>query len=349
MSWNELIQLSYFRVALVSIIAFIGAIIIRWAFFKIINRYAENDDLLFIQALKNRLNNSIFLFIPFVAMRIILDVEYPDQLGWLKSCVEILVVVSITILIIKLIYVIQDVLFEQFDMNKDDNIKERKALTQIIFIRKLVIVVVALIAMAIVLLSFDSVRKYGATILTSAGVAGIIVGFAAQKTLSNLLAGIQIAFTQPIRIDDAVVVEDEWGWIEEINLTYVVVRIWDLRRLVLPITYFTETPFQNWTKSSSQILGATILYLDYTTPIDKLREEFDKILERSEHWDKDKKSLQVTDASEKTIKVRMLMTARNSPEAWDLRCFVREEMVKYIQKNHPESLPTFRANINEKS
>ncbi|MEQ8928192.1 MAG: mechanosensitive ion channel [Fulvivirga sp.] len=349
MSWNELIQLSYFRVAIVSIIALIGAVIIRWIFFKVINRYAANDDLVFVQALSKRLNNSIFLFIPFVALRIVLDVEYPGQLGWLKSIVEILVVVSITILIIKLIYVIQDVLFEQFDMNKDDNIKERKALTQIIFIRKLVIVVVAVIAIAIILLSFDSVRKYGATILTSAGVAGIIVGFAAQKTLSNLLAGIQIAFTQPIRIDDAVVVEDEWGWIEEINLTYVVVRIWDLRRLVLPITYFTDTPFQNWTKSSSQILGAVILYLDYNTPINKLREEFDQILNRSEHWDKDKKSLQVTDASEKTIKVRMLATARNSPEAWDLRCFIREEMVKYIQKNHPESLPTFRANINDKN
>lgn len=347
MTWNNLIAQPFFKVAITGLLALIFAIFLRLILFRLINYYAKKVDVNFITSLQNRLNNSVFLFIPFLALRVSLDLWYPEDLTWLKSIVEMLVVLSLTILTIKFIYVIQDVLFDTFNTSKDDNLKERKVITQIVFIRKIAIVTVVIIAAAVVLLSFDGVRKYGATILTSAGVAGVIVGFAAQKTLANLLAGIQIAFTQPIRLDDAVVVEDEWGWVEEINLTYVVVRIWDQRRLVLPITYFTDTPFQNWTKSSSQILGAVILYLDYNTPIEELRKKFDELLETTDLWDKDKKSLQVTDATEKSIKVRLLMTAKNSPEAWDLRCYIREEMVSFIQKKYAESLPTFRAIIDK--
>lgn len=309
MTWDNIIEQPFFKVAVVGVSALLFAVILRLILFQLINYYAKKGDVNFIKSLQKRLNNSVFLFIPFIALRISLDIEYPEELTWLKSIVEVLVVVSTTILAIKFIYVIQDVLFDTFDTEKDDNLKERRAITQIIFIRKIAIVTVVIIGAAIILLSFDGVRKYGATILTSAGVAGVIIGFAAQKTLANLLAGIQIAFTQPIRLDDAVVVEDEWGWVEEINLTYVVVRIWDQRRLVLPITYFTDTPFQNWTKSSSQILGGVILHLDYATPINELRKKFDQLLESTDLWDKDKKSLQVTDTTEKSIKVRLLMTA----------------------------------------
>jgi small-conductance mechanosensitive channel len=213
-------------------------------------------------------------------------------------------------------------------------------------LKKVAIVVVVIIALALILLSFDSVRKYGATLLTSAGVVGIIVGFAAQKTIGNLLAGFQIAFTQPIKIDDAVVVEGEWGWIEEINLTYVVVKIWDMRRLVLPITYFTEKPFQNWTRTSAQILGSVFLYTDYSLPIDALRDEFNDVLTNTPLWDGTGKSVQVTDSTDRHITIRLLMTAKNSPTAWDLRCYVREKMLTWIQENYPESLPRTRAEIN---
>ncbi|MFD2016594.1 mechanosensitive ion channel family protein [Vibrio olivae] len=247
---------------------------------------------------------------------------------------------------IRLVRVVEDVLFKRYDISMADNLKARKARTQIIYVKKIAIVVIAFIATGIILLSFDSVRQYGTTILTGAGVAGIIVGFALQKTLSNLFAGIQIAFTQPIKIDDAVVVEGEWGWIEEINLTYVVVRIWDMRRLILPITYFTENSFQNWTRNTAQILGSVFIYTDYTMPLEPLREHFDKVLDNTEMWDGQAKAFQVSDCTDHIMTIRLLMTAKNSPVAWDLRCYVREEMIRFVQEHYPQCLPKTRAELS---
>lgn len=349
MNWQIIYDLNpWIAASIIFIISLAFGVIVRLAFFKIVNYYAAKSDQITIQSLRNRLGKSLFLFIPLSILRLALESLYPEQFTWVNKILEVAIVVSIALLVAKLIYVLQDVLFYQYDLKQSDNLKARKVHTQIIYLRKIAMVIVAILAISIILLSFDSVRKYGATMLTSAGVAGIIIGFAAQKTLANLMAGIQIAFTQPIRIDDAVVVEGEWGWVEEINLTYVVIKIWDMRRLVLPITYFTENPFQNWTRSSAQLLGAVYLYLDYKAPLEQLRNHFDKILENTNLWDKTSKAFQVTDSSEKTMTVRMLMTAKNSPEAYDLRCYVREEMLKYIQAEHPEGLPKTRAMITEK-
>jgi small-conductance mechanosensitive channel len=173
-------------------------------------------------------------------------------------------------------------------------------------------------------------------------VGGIIIGFAAQKSLSNLLAGFQLAFTQPLRIDDVLIVEGEWGRVEEITLTYVVLNIWDQRRLILPINYFIEKPFQNWTRNTADILGTVFLYLDYTAPLDALRAELTRLLEIDPLWDKRVKVLQVTNASEKTIEVRALMSASSSGNAFDLRCNVREGLITFLQKNHPDSFPVVR-------
>jgi hypothetical protein len=191
-------------------------------------------------------------------------------------------------------------------------------------------------------------RKLGAGLLTGVGVSGIIIGFAAQKSLSNLLAGFQIAFTQPIRIDDVLVVEGEWGRVEEITLTYVVVSIWDQRRLILPINYFIEQPFQNWTRSSAEMLGTAFFYLDYTIPVDQLRTEFERLLSLSPLWDKRAKALQVTNTSEHTIEVRALMSSSNSGNAFDLRCYIRENLIKYIREHFPDSLPKTRAYLENK-
>jgi small-conductance mechanosensitive channel len=191
------------------------------------------------------------------------------------------------------------------------------------------------------------VRQFGTAIIASAGVAGIIVGFAAQKSIATLLAGFQIALTQPIRIDDVVIVENEWGRIEEITLTYVVVSIWDLRRLVLPITYFIEKPFQNWTRTSADILGTVFIHVDYSAPLDELRAELTRILEASPLWDRKVAVLQVTDAKERTLEVRALASARDASAAWDLRCEVREKLIAYLQKNHPGSLPRLRARMED--
>lgn len=335
-------------IVIVAVASAIG-LLLKFISVRLLIYYSSKSDEVFIHSLKSRLRGTAFLFIPLIAAKTSLHNLFPNQYPGIDQLIDVLIITSITILVIRFIFIAQDVLFDQYDIAKEDNLKERKARTQIIFLRKIGVVIVAIIGVALVLLSFDSVRNYGATILTSAGVAGIIIGFAAQKTLSNLLAGIQIAFTQPIRLNDAVVVENEWGWIEEINLTFVVVKIWDQRRLVLPITYFTDKPFQNWTKEESQILGSVMLYMDYTIPLEPLRKEFERLLTTTSFWDKHGKAFQVTDSSERTITIRMLMTAKNSPEAWELRCYIREHMLTFIQTNYPESLPRTRAVIEEKS
>jgi small-conductance mechanosensitive channel len=215
--------------------------------------------------------------------------------------------------------------------------------TQLQFVRKLAISMIMILTLCAVLLSFDNLRKIGAGLLTGVGVGGIIVGFAAQRSLSNFLAGMQIAFTQPIRIDDVLVVEGEWGRVEEITLTYVVVGIWDQRKLILPINYFIEKPFQNWTRTGSAILGTAFLYLDYTAPIETLREEFERLLKDQPLWDKRVKVLQVTNITEQTVEVRMLVSANSSGKAFDLRCYLREKMLAFIQEHHAYCLPKKRA------
>ena len=231
---------------------------------------------------------------------------------------------------------------KRYDIAAEDNLDARKMYTQINLLEKIIIFIIFLFAIGFILLSFDSIKKIGYGIFASAGLAGIIIGLSAQKVVGALLAGIQIAFTQPFRIDDAVVVENEWGWIEEINLTYVVIRLWDKRRLVLPSTYFLENPFQNWTRTSADIIGSVFIHTDYTISFDALRAELDNVLENTDLWDKKAKVLQVTDAKEQTVEIRILVSAKNSPTAWDLRVHVREKMIEFIQKNYPESLPRTR-------
>jgi small-conductance mechanosensitive channel len=319
----------------------------RWIFIRIFKYFAKQSDNAVYEALKKNMRGTVFLFIPLTIIYFAVgSVDLPPEtIALIRNIVSVLIIISATIVVIRLINAVQDVLFDRYDVSTEDNLRARQARTQIIFLKKVAIVIVVVLAAAIVLLSFDSVRKYGATILTSAGVAGIIIGFAAQKTIANLLAGFQIAFTQPIKIDDAVVVEGEWGWIEEINLTYVVVKIWDMRRLVLPITYFTEKPFQNWTRTSAQILGSVFLYTDYSLPIEELRSEFNRVLENTDLWDGNGKSVQVTDSTDRSITIRLLMTAKNSPTAWELRCHVREKLLTWIQHNYPGALPRTRAEI----
>ncbi|MDH3556239.1 MAG: mechanosensitive ion channel family protein, partial [Deltaproteobacteria bacterium] len=179
-----------------------------------------------------------------------------------------------------------------------------------------------------------------------AGIVGIIVGLAAQKSISTLFAGIQMAITQPIRIDDVVIVENEWGRIEEITLTYVVVRIWDLRRLIVPITYFLEKPFQNWTRISAEILGTVFLYVDYTVPVEAVRTELRRILENSPLWDGQICLLQVTNATERTTELRAIISATDASNAWELRCEVREKLIGFIRQNYPDGLPKVRAELH---
>jgi hypothetical protein len=193
---------------------------------------------------------------------------------------------------------------------------------------------------------FEPVRQLGTSILASAGIAGIIIGFAAQRSIATLLAGLQIAVTQPIRLDDVVIVENEWGRIEDITLTYVTVRIWDERRLVVPIAYFIEQPFQNWTRTSADILGTVFLHVDYRAPLAAIRAELDRVLAESACWDGKVKVLQVTDAREHTLELRALASAADASLAWDLRCEIRERLITFLQTHHPDCLPRVRAEVS---
>jgi small-conductance mechanosensitive channel len=312
-------------------------------------RYWQNRDRKLFKSLEKHLRGSMFLFIPLLLISVGLNYVniQPGSLSFITTTVNIFIILSFCSVLIRLINVAQDMLFIRYDINLSNNLRARKIRTQIMYVKKVAIVILVTLCLSLILLSFPGVRKFGTTILAGAGVAGIIIGFALQKSLVNLFAGIQIAFTQPIKIDDAVVVENEWGWIEEINLTYVVVRIWDLRRLVLPITYFTENAFQNWTRNNAQILGSVFLYLDYSMPLEPLRRHFEKVLSETKLWDQQTQVLQVTDTTDKTMTIRMLMTAQNSPTAWDLRCYVREKMIEFIQQNYPQSLPQVRATLTD--
>jgi len=198
-----------------------------------------------------------------------------------------------------------------------------------------------------VLLSFESIRQIGVSLLASAGIAGIIIGFAAQKSISMLLAGFQLAITQPIRLDDVVIVEGEWGRIEEITLTYVVVAIWDKRRLVVPVNYFIETPFQNWTRQTAEILGTVFIYVDYGFPVPALREFMTQALADNPHWDGKVNVLQVTNATENTMELRALASAKDSGTAWDLRVKLREDLIEFIRVNYPQFLPRKRVQMEE--
>ena len=234
----------------------------------------------------------------------------------------------------------------RYRIDVPDNLAARQVQTQIQILRRVAWIVVGVVSLSAALMTFPDIRRLGVSLFASAGVAGIVVGLAARPTLSNLVAGLQMAITQPIRLDDVVIVEGEWGRIEEIRLTYVVVRIWDERRLVVPTSYFLEKPFQNWTRTSAQLLGTAYLFADYTVPVDKVREELHRVLEASDLWDGRAWALQVTDATERTLQLRALMSASDAGRAWELRCHVRERLVDFLQAHHPQCLPRLRTDLD---
>ncbi len=265
----------------------------------------------------------------------------------IAGILKVLTVMLIAWLAIRFVWVVEEGLLRHFDTSGPDNLTARRVHTQIKLMRQVVLFVIVILTIAVTLMMFEPLRVIGVSMLASAGIAGLIIGLSAQKVLGNLLAGIQIAITQPIRLDDVVIVENEWGWIEEITLTYVLVKIWDLRRLVVPISYFIEKPFQNWTRTSADILGTVFIYADYTIPIDKLREELTRILQSTDLWDGKVNGLQVTNAKENTLELRALMSAADSPKAWDLRCLVRERLISFVQEHYPQCLPKYRADLKQ--
>jgi small-conductance mechanosensitive channel len=268
----------------------------------------------------------------------------------LEIIVMRIIVISLIVctawLLYSVVLVVDAVILSQYDIKAEDNLEARRVQTQLNVLKRIGQLVIIVIAFSAIIMTFERVRLLGTSLLASAGIIGIVVGIAAQKTIGTFIAGLQIAFTQPIRIDDVVIVENEWGWIEEVTLTYVVVRIWDQRRLIVPITYFIEKPFQNWTRTTAELLGTVFLYVDYTVPLEAIRQELKHIAESTPLWDKRVCLLQVTSCTERTVEIRALVSAAGSGKAWDLRCLVREKLIEFIQNNYPAALPRMRAELD---
>jgi small-conductance mechanosensitive channel len=341
--WSEKMPPWLWNICVVAAAMLLG-FIIKVIITSLLHYYKNTADYSLFKSILVHLGPPLNHFVPLLTINLMIsfmELTKPQE-AIIARLVEILLILSFSNLLVNTIKIFEDYVYHAYDLNKADNLKERKIRTQVQFIRKVIVVMIVLITIAVILLSFDNVRKIGAGLLTGVGIGGIIIGIAAQKSLANFLAGFQIAFTQPIRIDDVLVVEGEWGRVEDITLTYVVLNIWDQRRLILPINYFIEKPFQNWTRSTSELLGTVFLYVDYTFPVDELRTELTRLLQNTELWDKRVGILQVTDAKERTMELRALVSAPNSSKAFDLRCYIRENLIKYIQGRLPDSLPKER-------
>src|SRR5438552_3410867 len=329
-------------------------IAVLWLIFRAIravekrmNLWAERTNSLLGKVIVPILGHTLRLALPLLGIILLLPLlKLPENWIWVtQKAFGIFLIVAFSVLIIRGVNAVQAALLSRHRMDAPDNLSARKIYTQVSVIRKIIVTAVVIIATGSILMMFDPVRQFGTSILASAGIAGIVIGFAAQKTLGNVLAGIQIALTQPLLIGDIVVVEGEFGQIEEITLTYVTVRTWDLRRLVVPITQLVEKPFQNWSRVSTELLGTVILYLDYQAPMGELRKELKRLVQDNPKWDKRVCGLQVTDTKEHVIEVRALISGSDPAKLGDLRCEVREGLIQFLVHNYPESLPRSR-NVN---
>jgi len=265
-----------------------------------------------------------------------------DAKAWFARVLLVAIICLIGWASITALHIAADLYLRQFRLDAADNLLARKHNTQVRVLQRTADVLVMIITLGAALMTFPAVRQYGYSLFASAGVAGIVAGLAARPVLSNLFAGVQLAMTQPIRIDDSVIVENEWGTIEEITSTYVVVRLWDWRRLIVPLSYFIEKPFQNWTRDSSALIGTAFFYLDYRAPIAAMREKLNEIVKDSKNWNGQVVNLAVTDIKQNTIEVRTLMSANSAGQAFDLRCEVREKMIEFLQNEYPKALPATR-------
>jgi small-conductance mechanosensitive channel len=297
-----------------------------------------------IAALLRRAEAPAGFALPLLAALIAIpNLTFPRDVGaLLVKLAAVASVIAIGWAIVASIGLYTDLMKRRYSLADEDNLRARQVETRIDILARSAITVVVLVSAALAAMAFPSIRAVGTTLLASAGVAGIVIGIAARPLFENLIAGVQLALAQPIRIDDVVIVESEYGHIEEIASTFVVVRLWDQRRMVLPLTYFIEKPFQNWTRTGSALLGTVFLYVDYSVSVDAVRDYLPKVLETDKKWDGAVHGVQVTDAKETTVELRILVSARNSSDLFDLRCNVREAMIAFLNANHPTALPRNR-------
>lgn len=311
--------------------------------------WAKRTPSQFDDVIAQLLGRSLRIGVPVLGVIIALPVlQLPREFsGLIAKSTSVLLIAALATILFRAVGIFEEAMLARFDIHSADNLQARAVYTQVHVIGRMIRVVIGVFAGASVLMLFDAVRHLGTSLLASAGIVGIVAGIAAQRTLANLFAGIQIALTQPMRQDDVVVVEGEWGRIEEITLSYVVIHIWDDRRLIVPISYFIEKPFQNWTRTSADLLGSVTVWVDYSFPVEQGRDALRRIIEANPLWDRRYWNLQVIDAGERSMQLRVLATAADSSKSWDLRCQIRERFIEYIQQAHPQSLPLVRARLGD--
>ncbi|MCK9899058.1 mechanosensitive ion channel protein MscS [Parafrankia colletiae] len=324
-----------------AIIGYLAALLL----YRILRRIGRHSQIVSDLAVRGRRPTRFAL----VVLGLLTAANAAVEQSWTPPTVRVLglaLIAAIAWLVGVLAFVVEDLALSRYRMDIADNRHARRIRTQVTLLRRITVLVISLIAIASMLMTIPSVRVAGASIVASAGVVGIIAGLAAQTSLANMFAGLQLAFTDAIRVDDVVVVEDEWGRIEEITLTYVVVHIWDDRRMILPSTYFTTNPFQNWTRRESAVLGAVEFDLDWSVPVNDMRAEMHRIVENTELWDGRVSVLQVTDAISDHVRIRVLVSGKDGPTTFDLRCHVREALVDWLRRRHSLALPRTRIEID---
>ncbi len=342
MSFDTLLALPWTRTLLAALVAVLVATAIYRVGRAVLLRVTR--PLPVVHAVVQAARSPAALVLPLMALQTVWQAA-PDALAFISNVRHLnglLLIMAFTWLAVRLIGGVADGIIARHPVDVADNMAARRILTQARVLSRTAMVVAAVIGAAMALMTFPGARQVGASLLASAGVVGIVGGLAAKPVFSNLIAGIQIALTQPIRIDDVLIVEGEWGRVEEITGTYVVLRIWDDRRLIIPLNYFMEKPFQNWTRNSSQLLGSVFLFVDYGMPLAPLRAEVERVVKAAPEWDGRFFNLVVTDATERTMQLRILCTAASSGLAWDLRCRVREGVIDFMQREYPQFLPRVR-------
>ena len=340
--WNN--WQTWFWPLVVLVGAILLAFIAHYVLFALAKRISERTGSVIYNSLVRRAEGPTRWIFPLLAIVLALP-ALPVRWGLVEALRQIVglgVIGAIAWVIVLLSGVLADAAYARNRVDIKDNLTARRIRTQIGVLRRIFNIVVVIITAGVMLMTFPAMRQLGTSLLASAGLAGLVIGMAMKPTLASLVAGLQIALTEPIRIEDVVIVEGDFGWIEEILTTYVVVRTWDLRRIVVPLSYFIEHPFQNWTRRTADLLAYVYLYCDYRAPIEELRQEFRRVVETTPLWDQKVCVLQVTDASERTIQIRALASAGSAPNAWDLRCYVREKLIQFLQQKYPESLPIGR-------
>jgi small-conductance mechanosensitive channel len=349
-SWRDALPLPWLNTLIAACIAVLLALLIRWLALSVLRRISKSFVL--PRQLVRRAAIPTLWLLPLLALQTVWT-SAPDDLAWIKAVRHInglLVTAGFTWLVLSCVNALGEAVAIRNPLDVVDNLYARRIQTQVRVLVRCVNALVLLFGTGLILMSFPPVAKIGTSLLASAGLAGLAAGFAAKPVLGNLIAGLQIAISQPIRLDDVVIVEGEWGRVEEISGTYVVIKIWDERRMVVPLQYFIEKPFQNWTRSTSSLIGSVFVWVDYSLPVEELRAEVQRICEDIPHlWDGRVCVLQVADANARAMQLRVLLSSADSSRSWDARCHMRERLIAFIARQYPQSLPQLRTEISSRS